>query len=326
MAKLGGHSELLPIVFRLGVSHKLTEGHRMHGNALFDQPVEEHAPMRRLAAVKPEREFVEIGLQVFFFERALMRAHQPALNQRGDAVHTRQDLIGIFAGTFDGRSMMEVFVFGCAGVGCQSVGVDGRTRLDVLLNKRLERFGFGVGNDLQPATPETLGGKQLHGDGHQHLAFGTTPAFAVPHTTKDGFVYFDVPVQHVVPGMADRAPEPVQHRPGRLIGTESEDPMQRFGGYAVFSGGQVPRGGKPNGQRRSGAVKNRARRGGYAVAARIAPPFAVLHAPAFGAVARWAGKSALAANPVKIVEAGRIIVKPRQKLGIVARVIDPGSG
>jgi len=88
----------------------------------------------------------------------------------------------------------------------------------------------------------------------------------------------------------------------------------------------VPRGGKPNGQWGSGAMEYCTRRGGYAVTARIAPPFTVLHAPAFCAVARWASKSALTANPVKVVEAGRIIVKPRQKLGVVARVIDTGSG
>lgn len=326
MAKLGRHRELLHINSGLGISNKLTEGHRMHSNALFDQPVEEHAPMCGLAPVEPEREFVEIGLQVFFFERALMRAHQPALNQRGDAVYARQDLVGVFAGAFDGRSMMEVFVFGCAGIRCQPVGVYGRTRFDMLLNKRLERFGFRVGDDLQAATPEAFGRQQLHGNSHQHLAFGAASALAVPHATKNRLVHLDVTGQHVVPGMADRAPEPVQHRPSRLIGTESEDPMQRFGGYAIFSRGQVPGSSKPNGQRRSGAVKDRARRGGYAVAARIAPPFTVLHAPALGPVARWAGKSALTANPVKVVEAGRIIRKPRQKLGVVARVINPCFG
>ena len=54
----------------------------MHGNALFDQPVEEHAPMLGLPVVEPERKFVKISLQVFLLEGSLVRAHQPALNQR----------------------------------------------------------------------------------------------------------------------------------------------------------------------------------------------------------------------------------------------------
>ena len=298
----------------------------MHVNALFDQPVEEHAPMRGLAAVEPERVFVKISLQVFCFERSLVSAHQPALNQRCDAVYTRQDLVGLFAGAFDGRSMVEVFVFGCAWVGYQPIGVDGRARFDMLLNKRLERFGFGVGNDLQPATPETLGGKQLHGDGHQHLASGSASALAVSRTAKDSFIHLDLSGQHVVPGMTDRAPEPVQHRPSRLIRTKPKNPMQRFGRNAVFGGGKLPGGGKPYSQRCSGEVEDRASRGGYPTDTRLAPPPPAFHAPRRGATAIRANKAMRPAKPIKVIKACRVIWKPRLKFGVVARVINPSLG
>ena len=314
------------LIFRLGMRYKLMKGHRMHGNTLFNQSEEEHSAMGGLASVEPKRKFVQISLQVVFFERSLMCPHQPALHERCDTVYARQNFVGIFARATDGGPVMNIFVFCGAWIGRKPVGVDRRARLDVLPNKRLECSGFGVGDNLQAAAPEALGGEQFHGDRHQHLAFGTASALAVPHTTKDSFIHFDLSGQHVVPGMADCAPEPVQHRPSCLIGTEPEDPMQRFGGNAVFSGGQVPCGGKPDGQRRSGAVKDRARSGGDAIAARIAPPFAVLHAPSLGTVARWARKAAFPSNPVKVVKTGSIIWKPRQKLGVVARVIDPGSG
>lgn len=65
----------------------------MHGDTLFEQTKEEHAPVCGLAAIEPEREFVQISLQVIFFERALMRTHQPALNERGNTVYARQDLV-----------------------------------------------------------------------------------------------------------------------------------------------------------------------------------------------------------------------------------------
>lgn len=300
----------------------------MHGDTLFEQTQEEPAPVRGLAAVEPEREFVQISLQVKCFERALMRTQQPALNERGNAVYARQDLVGLLAGVFEGRSLMIVFVFGGTGIGYQPVGVHRRARLDVLLDERLERFGFSVGDNLQAAAPEALGGKQLarQPPPTQHLAFCTAPALAVPHAPEDGFVHFDWSGQHVVPGMADCAPELVRHRPSGLIGTEPENPMQRFGGNPVFSGGQMPCGGKSHGKRCPGAVKDRTRRGGDAIAARIAPPFAVLHAPSLGSVARWARKAVFPSNPVKVVKIGNTIRKPRQKLGVVARVIDPGSG
>jgi len=326
MAKIGRHGKLLSLIFWFRVGHELAEGHGMHGDTLFDQTKEDHAPMRGLAAVEPEREFIEISLQMIFFKGTLMRTHQPALNQRGNAMYARQDLVGVFTRAFDGRSLVGVFVFGCAGVGCKPVGVDRRTWLDVLLNKRLECFGFCVGDNLQAAAPEALGGKQFHGDGHQHLALCTAPAFAVPHATEDSFINFDVSGQHLVPGMADCAPESVQHRPSGRVGTKPENSMQRFGGNAIFSGGQMPGSGKPDGKRRSSTMENRARSAGNTIATCIAPPFAILHAPALGSVARWARKAVFPSKPVKIVKASSIIWKPRQKFGVVARVINTGSG
>lgn len=102
--------------------------------------------------------------------------------------------------------------------------------------------------------------------------------------------------------------------------------MQRFGGNTIFSGGHVPSGSEPNSQRRSGVVKNCARRGGDSIAACVAPPLTILHAPALRAMTRRALKPVLPSNPVKVVEAGGVIRKPRQKLGVVARVINPRFG
>ena len=82
----------------------------MHGNALFDQPVEEHTSMRGLAPVEPEREFVQVSLQVIGLERPLMRTHQPAFNERRNAVYARQNLVGFFAGALDGRSLCPVSI------------------------------------------------------------------------------------------------------------------------------------------------------------------------------------------------------------------------
>lgn len=298
----------------------------MHGNARSDQPVEEHAPMRGLAPVEPERELVQAGLQVIGLERPLMRAHQPALYERSNAAYARPNLVGFFAGALDRRSLVDIFIFGCTGIGCRPTGVDRRARFDVFLNQSLGCFGFGVGDDLRAAAPKSFRGKQFNSDRHQHFAPGTTPALAVPHPSKDCFARFDVPGQPIVPGMADCAPEPVQHRPRRLTGAEPEDPMQGFGGNAIFSGGQMPSGGKPDGQRRSGVVKDRARRGGYAAGTRLAPPLSAFHAPRRGASTIRANKAVRPPNPIRAVKTGSIIRKPCQKLGVVARVIDPGPG
>ena len=98
----------------------------MHSNALFDQAKEDHAAMGGLATVEPEGKFVQISLQVVFFAGALMRAHQPALNQCCHAVYARQNLIGFFTGALYrcGCAMMNVIVFSCAWIGIQSIGIN----------------------------------------------------------------------------------------------------------------------------------------------------------------------------------------------------------
>jgi hypothetical protein len=53
---------------------------------------------------------------VIFFEGTLMRSHQPALNERRDTVCPRQNLIGLLAGAFDERSLVDVIIF--SGTGC----------------------------------------------------------------------------------------------------------------------------------------------------------------------------------------------------------------
>ena len=278
--------------------------------------------MRGLAPVEPKGKFIQISLQMVFFEGTLMRTHQPALNERRDTVYARQNLVGIFARATDGGSMMNIFVLCCTWIRRKPVSVNSRARFDMLLNKCLERFSLSVGDNLQAAASKAFGGEQLHGDRHQNLAFGTTPALAVPHTAENGLIYLNVSGQHVVPGIADCTPKPVQHRPSGLIRAKSEDSMQRFGRNAIFSGGQVPSCGKPDGKRSSGTMEYRARCGGYAITARITPPSPILHTPALAAVARWASKDPLATNPVQVVKAGGIIVKPRQKLGVVVRVVN----
>ena len=157
----------------------------MHGDTLLNQAKEEHTAMSGFAAVEPEHKFVQISLQVIFFEGALVSPHQPTLNERCDTVYARQNLVGFFAGTLDGSTLMDVIVFRGTGIGYQSIRADGRARFDVLLNKGFERFGFGVGDNLQAATPKPLWGEQFYGDGHQHLTFGTAPALALAHASKD---------------------------------------------------------------------------------------------------------------------------------------------
>src|SRR5438876_5657335 len=63
-------------------SPQRSEGDRRHLNRLLSQSIEQFAPRAGLAAVEPEGEFVEIVVQVFVTNRALVGPQQPTLEQR----------------------------------------------------------------------------------------------------------------------------------------------------------------------------------------------------------------------------------------------------
>src|SRR2546425_4296421 len=62
------------------------------GDGLLDQAVEQLSAMAYGAAVEPEREFVQVVVQMGPRHRPLMRAEQPPFQQRNDLMHPREQL------------------------------------------------------------------------------------------------------------------------------------------------------------------------------------------------------------------------------------------
>jgi hypothetical protein len=58
------------------------------------QSIEEQSAMARAAPVEAKRELVEVVVELVVADRALVRAEQPALDQRSDAVDVRHDHVG----------------------------------------------------------------------------------------------------------------------------------------------------------------------------------------------------------------------------------------
>jgi hypothetical protein len=56
------------------------------GHGALQQPIEEQPAMARAASVEAERELVEAVVELVVADRALVRAEQPALDQRSDAM------------------------------------------------------------------------------------------------------------------------------------------------------------------------------------------------------------------------------------------------
>ena len=65
-----------------GASDQRLVGHRLDGDGLLHQAVEELASTSGLAAVEAEGEFVEVGVEMLVADGSLMRTQYPALQQR----------------------------------------------------------------------------------------------------------------------------------------------------------------------------------------------------------------------------------------------------
>jgi len=66
------------------------DGSHLHG--LLSQSIEQFAARFRGAAVEPEREFVQVIVQMPCSDRALVSAQQPSLQQRDHAMCARKQV------------------------------------------------------------------------------------------------------------------------------------------------------------------------------------------------------------------------------------------
>jgi hypothetical protein len=75
---------------RLSADH-LAIGRWRDFDGLLQQAVKQFAARSGSASVKTERELVQVIIQVGGLHGSLMRAQQPALEERGHAMHSRQE-------------------------------------------------------------------------------------------------------------------------------------------------------------------------------------------------------------------------------------------
>ncbi len=107
------------------------------------------------------------------------------------------------------------------------IGDERRSLFDVLGDEALERGRRRVGKHGHATPTEPSGLSELNGHADQDL-LALLPAAAQSGllTTEVGFVDFDGAAEPVAPGTDEHRAEPVQHRPGRLVGAELKGPLQ----------------------------------------------------------------------------------------------------
>ena len=120
------------------------EGNGLELNGLLEQPVEKQAAVVRAAPVEAEGELRQVALEVLGRDGASVGAEQPALEQRGHQVDARHDHVRRVADARDRGRVVGVAELADAVVAAVAVGQDDRSRLDRLLDERLQALGLDV--------------------------------------------------------------------------------------------------------------------------------------------------------------------------------------
>ncbi len=220
--------------------------HRSYGHCLLHQSVKQKSPRRRGPAVEPERKLIQVIVQVGRTYRSLVRAQQPAFEQRGNAIGAGEQVLAQFRRRPDHFAPVAQALKTTVPV--PIVGLDATAWLNRLPDCRFDAGGGSVRNSRQTNTTDSsaLG---LRGDQNQSFAAGSTASLSGLRSTDEGFIDFHDASQ-TVPAWSDHcSPQLMQPTPGRAVASEAQHSLypQRTG--ARFLVGNIPDSLKPKSQR-----------------------------------------------------------------------------
>jgi hypothetical protein len=262
------------------------------------------------AAVEPEHELVEVGLQMLG-PQAVVYAKRPGLEVGEHAMDPGQhDMCG--HGADDARIVVEV---GGARVAGPAVGPGGGAGREVYGEEGVQTAGGEV-RDLRQADAAGAAIADLDGAGDEQLSLVTAAAAAgrwvVLGAAGDrGLVDLDQACQRRALGRDHGPAQLGAQQPGALVGSEPELLLDLQGRDAVGVGGHQVGGPEPDGERQLGAVHHGAgRHRGLLVAVGAFVGVGLgRQRPAPGAAAGWAHETLRPAQLSQVAGAGRLIRK-----------------
>jgi hypothetical protein len=210
-------------------------------------------------------------------DRALVRAEDPALDQRGDAMDVRQNHVRrVAAGRHVGDHVREA-VTADVDVALPAIGVDLGAAGDTVEHEVGQRGLADVGDAPHAHPPGSLAAI-LDGDRDDRLAGDATARWAGParlSSTSTAAVRSSRPRQH------HRAAQLVQPCLRRLVAARAEDALQAQRRDALLLVDHLPDRREPAHQRRAGADEDRAlvTEVSERQAAQRRSPWAICHQP-----------------------------------------------
>ena len=87
---------------------EISVGDRINLHCLLQEAIEQVATCSGSAAVEAEGKFIEVIVQVLMAHSSMMGAHQPALKEGNDVMHSRQELAWRFFASLEENDLMDV--------------------------------------------------------------------------------------------------------------------------------------------------------------------------------------------------------------------------
>lgn len=206
--------------------------------------------------VEPKCEFVEIGLQMFWFDTAMMCSLDPCLQIAEDEVDHRQVRFRLVEIASERQRFMAISHLGNPIVTVPSIGADGGTWCNIIFDKACERFGAPIWHDAKPQTPcidptfmrltVILTRPNLDGANYDRFMMRAT-AFSTRLAANKAFINFDqMLAANGVTFWANHAgAELVEYLKGRLIASDGKLTLELNSGLARYLCGQKVRAPKP---------------------------------------------------------------------------------
>lgn len=187
--------------------------------------------------------------------------------------------------------------------------------------KGAQSVGLSAGNDLNAAMTEAFWLELFDSHRNENFAGSTSPALAWANTANHRFINFHNAAKPCVFGVPNCTTKSVQHRPSGLIGAKTQKTVERFSGDPVLRRSHVPGRSEPYREWCFRVMEDRACSCRNPATTRFTPPPAIFQAPPRAARTFRTGKTGRPAQPVQVIEAGSIITKPAEEIGVVLGVV-----
>lgn len=227
-----------------------------NGHPLLEEPIEQFSSRAGGPSVETESEFVEVVVEMSVTDGPLMRSQEPAFEKSNYAMDPGQQ---IGATLLSGRDLVGVAGLFQAGISSPAVSVHDATDLDCIMDE-LPQTGIGSVFDALHPDPPYAGPIFLSGD---HDQGSTLPCTAPPRLCRwppqISLVHFD-PTRQPIPSRTNHCTTQfVKPGPRRLIAAKPEDSLQTQSAGPVLLAAYPPHSSKPDAQRGSSVLEDRAR-------------------------------------------------------------------